>query len=77
LTDEAADAGGQSGDLTPVSEPAVREVKFPNGNVAPLAHGNIEGLAIGDMKGAFIQIMQLTWHSFLLPLMDRHPGLTI
>ena len=36
MTDEAADAGGQSGDLTPVSEPAVREVKFPNGNVAPL-----------------------------------------
>jgi hypothetical protein len=29
------------------------------------------------VKGAFIQIMPLTWHSFLLPVMDRHPGLTI
>jgi hypothetical protein len=29
------------------------------------------------LKGAFIQIMPLTWHSFLLPVLDRHPGLTI
>jgi len=27
------------------------------------------------VKGASIQIMPLTWHSFLLPVMDRHPGL--
>jgi hypothetical protein len=30
-----------------------------------------------DLKGAFVQIMPLTWHSFLRPVMDRHPGLTI
>jgi hypothetical protein len=29
------------------------------------------------VKGAFIQIMRLTWDSFLLPVMDRHPWLTI
>jgi hypothetical protein len=32
---------------------------------------------IANLKGAFIQIMPLTWDSFLLPVMDRHPGLTI
>jgi hypothetical protein len=30
-----------------------------------------------NVKGAFIQIMALTWDSFLLPVMDRHPWLTI
>jgi hypothetical protein len=30
-----------------------------------------------SLKGAFIQIMPLTWHSFLRPVMDRHLGLTI
>ena len=34
-------------------------------------------LRIGDMaaipEGAFIQIMPLTWDSFLLPVMDRDP----
>jgi hypothetical protein len=29
------------------------------------------------LKGAFIQIMPLTWDSFLLPAIDRHPWLTI
>jgi hypothetical protein len=26
----------------------------------------------GNLKGAFIQIMPLTWDSFLLPVMDSH-----
>ena len=26
------------------------------------------------VKGAFIQIMPLTWDSFLLPVMDKNPG---
>jgi hypothetical protein len=30
-----------------------------------------------SMKGAFIQIMPLTWDSFLLPVMDKNPWLTI
>jgi hypothetical protein len=29
------------------------------------------------LKGAFIQIMPLTWDSFLPPVMDRHPWQTI
>jgi hypothetical protein len=29
------------------------------------------------LKGAFIQIMPLTWDSFLLPVMDKNPWLTI
>jgi hypothetical protein len=32
---------------------------------------------VGILKGAFIQIMPLTWDSFLLPAIDRHPWLTI
>ena len=31
----------------------------------------------GSLKGAFIQIMPLTWDSFLLPFMDKNPWLTI
>jgi hypothetical protein len=31
----------------------------------------------GSLKGAFIQIMPLTWDSFLPPVMDRHPWQTI
>jgi hypothetical protein len=34
-------------------------------------------MAAGDpfgLKGAFIQIMPLTWDSFLLPVMDKTPG---
>jgi len=31
----------------------------------------------GGVKGAFIQIMPLTWDSFLLPVMDKNPWLTI
>jgi hypothetical protein len=30
-----------------------------------------------ELKGAFIQIMPLTWDSFLLPVMDENPWLTI
>jgi hypothetical protein len=30
-----------------------------------------------NLKGAFIQIMPLTWDSFLLPVMDKNPWLTI
>ena len=29
------------------------------------------------LKGAFIQIMPLTWDALLLPVVDRHPWLTI
>jgi hypothetical protein len=29
------------------------------------------------LKGAFIQITALTWDSFLLPVMDKNPWLTI
>jgi len=29
------------------------------------------------LKGAFIQIMPLTWESFLLPVMDKNSWLTI
>jgi hypothetical protein len=29
--------------------------------------------ALDTLKGAFIEIMPLTWGSFLLPVMDRHP----
>jgi hypothetical protein len=29
------------------------------------------------LKGAFIQITPLTWDSFLLPVMDKNPWLTI
>jgi hypothetical protein len=32
------------------------------------------GPQISSLKGAFIQIMPLTWDSFLLPVMDKTPG---
>jgi hypothetical protein len=38
---------------------------------------NAARTAIPMLKGAFIQIMPLTWDSFLLPAIDRHPWLTI
>jgi hypothetical protein len=41
------------------------------------AHPELLFSLLYNQKGAFIQIMPLTWHSLLLPVIDRHPGLTI
>jgi hypothetical protein len=37
----------------------------------------VRGRDVLGVKGAFIQIMPLTWDSFLLPVMDKNPWLTI
>ena len=52
---------------------------FPEGSVNPgpsAVRGEGER-GMGSVKGAFIQIMPLTWDSFLLPVMDKNPWLTI
>jgi putative oxidoreductase len=55
------------GFLTPVACAAIIGVMV-NATVA---------MHLRNVKGAFIQIMPLTWDSFLLPVMDKNPWLTI